>query len=66
MKMVTAKFQRNIACKTCEKNTTDAMKQEEKLCDDEEIVRELRHLCDQVSAGERCWAAVIARCGLIV
>ena len=37
------------------------MEQEEKLCDDVEIVRNFTHLCDRVSASGVCEAAVTAR-----
>ena len=41
------------------------MEQEEKLCDEVETVREFTYLCDRVSAGGGCEAAVPARtrCG---
>ena len=34
------------------------MEQDEKLCDEVEIVRELTYLGDRVSAGEECETAV--------
>ena len=37
------------------------MQQEEKLCEEVEIVRELTHLGDRVRAGGGCEAAVAAR-----
>ena len=43
------------------------MGQEEKLCDEVETVREFIHICDRVSAGGGCQAAVTARtrrCGV--
>ena len=37
------------------------MEQDENLCDEVETVREFTYLCDRVSAGEGCDAAVTAR-----
>ena len=42
------------------KNIGEAEEQEEKECDEVETVRELTSLCDRVSTGRGCEAAVTA------
>ena len=51
----------------CDGNVGEAVKQEEKLCDEVETVRELTYIGDRVSAGGGCEVAVIVRtrCGWI-
>ena len=60
----------NFACRKCEGNIREVVEQEEKLCDEVKIVREVTYLGDRVSAGGGCEAAVtaITRCdgGLIL
>ena len=67
VKTVIPKSSRNITCRKCEGNIGEALEQEEKLCDEEEIVREFTYLGDRVSAGGVCEAAVTARtrCGWV-
>ena len=62
---MTAKFSRNLTSRKCEGNIGEAVKQEEKSCDVVETVREFTYLCDRVSAGVGCEAAITARtrCG---
>ena len=43
MKRVTTKFCRNFTYRKCERNIGEAVKQEEKLCDEMETVREFTH-----------------------
>ena len=45
----------------CDGNIGRVVEQEEKLCDEVEIVREFTYLGDRVSAGRGCEAAVSAR-----
>ena len=62
---MTPKFLKGFTCRKCEGNIGEAVKKEEKLCDEVETVREFTCLCDRVSAGcevvtarTRCWSAV--------
>ena len=57
---MTLKNLRNFTCRKCEGNVGEAVKQEEKLCDEVDIVRKLRYLGDRVSAGGGCEAVVTA------
>ena len=45
----------------CERNVGEATKQQEKLCDEVDTVKELTYLGDRVRAGEGCEAAVTVR-----
>ena len=65
--MVTTKFISNFACRKCEGDIEEAVKQEEKLCDDVKTVREFTYLGDRMSSGGKCEAAVTAktRCGWV-
>ena len=68
VKRVTPKFSRSFTCRKCEANIGEAVKQDEKLCDKVETVREFAYLSDRVSAGGGCEAAVTARarCGWVM
>ena len=64
---MTAKISLSFACKKCEGNIGQPVEQEEKICDEVEMVREFTYLGDRVSAGGECVAVVIARtrCGWV-
>ena len=55
----------NFTSRKCEGNIGEAVEQEEKLCDEVETAWEFIYLCDRVSFGGGCEAAVTARtrCG---
>ena len=57
MKRVTL-FSKKFTCGTCEENFGEAVEQEEKLYDGVETVSEFTYLCDWVSFGGGCEAAV--------
>ena len=59
--MVTPRFSKHLACRKCEGIIEVAVKQEERLCDEVETVRESTYLGDRVSAGGGCEAAVTAK-----
>ena len=61
MKRVTPKFYANFACRKCEGNIGEAVEQDVMLCDEVKTVSEFSNLCDRVSAGGGCEAAVTAR-----
>ena len=63
---MTTRFPRNLTCRK-RGDIREAVKLEEKLCDEVETVREFRYLCDWVSAVGGCEAAVTARtrCGWV-
>ena len=54
MKKVTPNLSRNFTCRNCEGNIEEIVKQEEKLCDEVETVREFTYLGDRVSAVGGC------------
>ena len=62
---MTPKSSRNPTCRKCDGDIGEAVKQEERLCDEVETEREFTYLGDRVSAGGGCEAAVTARtrCG---
>ena len=57
---MTPTFSRNFTCKKCEGDIGGAVEQEEKLCNEVDIVQEFTYLGDKVSAGGGCVAAVTA------
>ena len=61
VKRVTPKCYGCFTCRNCDGNIGEAVKQEEKTCDEVETVREFTYLGDMVSAGGGCEAAVTAR-----
>ena len=65
VKRVTTKFSRNFACRKYEGNIGETVEHEEKLCDEEDAVREFAYLGDRVSASGGCETVVTARtrCG---
>ena len=67
MKRVTPKFSRNVTSRKCEGTIGEAVKQEEKLCDEVETVWEFTYLGDSMSAGGGCDAVVTVRtmCGWV-
>ena len=58
MKMVTPKFSINFVCRKCEGNISEAVEQEEKLCDEVVTIREFTYHGDRVSTGGGCEATV--------
>ena len=60
-------FSRSIICKKCEENAGEAVRHEEKLCNEVETVREFTYLDDRVRAGGVYEAALTARtrCGWV-
>ena len=66
-KSVTLNFLRHFTCIKCEGNIGEPAVQVERLCDGVETVRKFTYLCDRVSAGGGCEAAVKARerCGWV-
>ena len=61
VKMVTTKSSRNLTCRKCEGNITEAVEQGGKLNDEMETLRQFTYLGDRVSKGGGCEAAVTAR-----
>ena len=62
---MTAKFSLKFPNKKCEGNIEEVVKQEERLYDEVETVREFAYLGDRVSEGGGCETAATARtrCG---
>ena len=58
---MTPKFSSNFTCKRSEGNNGEAVKHEEKSCDEVEAVQEFTYLGDRVSADGGCEAALTAR-----
>ena len=67
VKRVNPMFSWNFTCRECEQNIGEAVEQEDKLCDEVEIVTEFTYFGDMVSASGGCMAAVTARtrCGWV-
>ena len=61
VKSVCPTFSRNFAYRNCEGNIGEVVEQKEKLCDEEETVREITYLGDRVRAGGGCEAVVTGR-----
>ena len=53
----------HFTCRKCKGNITEAVEQEEKLCDEVETVREFIYLDDMMIVDGGCEAAVTARTG---